>query len=106
MKIFTLLTALIFFGALSSSAQEKSYIPNARQAVKKSRMQQPSYMDLTRTSEVKETPQEPQDSEMNTVAATRPTNYQIERPLAIDAPKRRGSKSTSAYSKLASNREK
>jgi len=102
MKTFSLCVLLSFGIFLGVNAQEKSYTPNARQAVQKSRMQQPQYMEVTQ-SKVEESRMEAQPKE--TVSTARATNYQLERPVAIDAPKRRGKKSARSYVKLASNKK-
>ncbi len=96
MKTFLLLTGFFFCLAGTAQAQDHSYVPNARQAVQKSRMQQPQYFDLTKDSV------ESQQS-LKEAPAPKPVNYQAERPIAIDAPKRRGKKSQqSSFAKLAS----
>ena len=102
MKTFSILTFFSFCLIFSVQAQEKTYTPNARQAIQKSRMQQPEYMELT---------QEPVDQQQETLANAEgiqpPTNSQVERPVAIDAPKRRGKKpKVSTFVKLASYSEK
>jgi hypothetical protein len=82
---------------LSAQDQEQNYVPNARQAVQKSRMQQPQYFEVTRdlVSDKEEILEAP--------TAPKVTNYQMERPVAIDAPKRRGNKpQLSTFEKLAS----
>ena len=102
MKTFSILSIFSFCLIFSVQAQEKTYTPNARQAIQKSRMQQPEYMELT---------QQPVDNQQGNLANSEsiqpPTNYQIERPVAIDAPKRRGKKpKVSTFAKLASYSEK
>ena len=102
MKTFSILTFLSFCLIFSVQAQEKTYTPNARQAIQKSRMQQPQYMELT---------QQPVDQQQSNLITSgdvqNSTNYQIERPVAIDAPKRRGKKpQVSTFAKLASYSKK
>jgi len=101
MKTF-FLCALVSLGTIICvNAQQKTYTPNARQAVQKSRMQQPQYMKVTAD-------QDKAKQRKDQVAAATPqtVNYQIERPLAIDAPKRRSKKRTSNFAKLAGNLKK
>jgi hypothetical protein len=101
MKTFSivfLLTGSLFF---SAHAQDQSYAPNARQAVQKSRMQQPQYVNLTK---------EPVDKQQENIKATSNSkieNYLLNRPVAIDAPKRRAKKSgASTFAKLANYSKK
>lgn len=98
--LFTI--ALCGFGLMvSAQSQETTYQPNARQAVQKSRMQQPQYYEVTR--DVISSDQE----DLEAIPAPKTVNYQAERPVAIDAPKRRGNKpAQSSFAKLASYREK
>ena len=92
-SIVLLLSGGLFFSAY---AQDNSYVPNARQAVQRSRMQQPQYLDLTRDSEIK------QQGAVQTTPNVKQTNYQVQRPVAIDGPKRRGSKiGETSFAKLA-----
>lgn len=101
MKTFLILVFGSFCLMLSAQAQEQNYVPNARQAVQKSRMQQPQYFEVTRDLV--------SDKEEALEAPTAPkiTNYQLERPVAIDAPKRRGKKpQQSTFVKLASYSKK
>ena len=98
MKSFFILTACCFGLIFSAQAQDKTYVPNARQAIQKSRMQQSEYLDLTKDSV------ENQQNATKEVSSPRPVNYQVQRPIAIDAPKRRGKKSgESDFIKLAAN---
>ena len=87
----------------AANAQQKKYTPNARQAVQKSRMQPPQYMEVTQPEVEADT----QTAAPVIKAATpaKPVNYQVERPVAIDAPKRRGNKGAIKYAKLASNKK-
>ena len=102
MKSFFILTAICFGLTFSMQAQDKTYVPNARQAIQKSRMQQPQYLDLT-----KDTVDNQQGTSVQNTPVTRPVNYQAERPIAIDAPKRRGKKGEeSNFIKLAANSSK
>ena len=102
MKSFFILTAICFGLTFSVQAQDKTYVPNARQAIQKSRMQQPQYLDFT-----KDKVESQQSSSVQNTPVIRPTNYQAERPIAIDAPKRRGKKSEeSSFIKLAANSRK
>ncbi len=103
MKTFSLCVLLSFGIFLGVNAQEKSYTPNARQAVQKSRMQQPQYMEVTQPKEVKAS--ESQAKTVKAAASAHTVNYQIERPVAIEAPKRRGKKSAEGYTRLASNKK-
>jgi len=92
--IVLLLSGGLFFSAY---AQDNSYFPNARQAVQRSRMQQPQYLDLTKDLDTKK------QGSVQTTLDIKQTNYQVQRPVAIDAPKRRGEKSgESSFAKLAS----
>ena len=101
MKTFSILTFFTFCLIFSVQAQDKTYTPNARQAIQKSRMQQPQYMELTQQ------PVDQQQSNLISGDIQSPTNYQIERPVAIDAPKRRGKKpQVSTFAKLASYSKK
>lgn len=102
MKTFSLLTLLSLGVILSVNAQEKTYTPNARQAVQKSRMQQPQYMETTNPTKVKAE----QDQNQVRATTTSTVNYQVVRPVAIDAPKRRSKKRTSNFAKLASAHKK
>lgn len=98
MKTFCLLTFFSFCLVVTAQAQDKTYIPNARQAVQKSRMQQPQYLELTKDSVSN------QQGSLKSESAPKPVNYQAERPVSIDAPKRRGKKSgESNFTKLAAN---
>ena len=97
MKTFSILTIFSFCLVFSVQAQDTQYVPNARQAVQKSRMQQPQYLELTKDPVIK------QQAQLETPAPQNSVNYLIERPVAIDAPKRRGKKSSeSTFVKLAS----
>ena len=98
-SVLILLSGCLFF---SAQAQEHhQYVPNARQAVQKSRMQQSQYFELTNHQVNK-----PQGS-LQTVSKTKQVNYQLERLIAIDGPKRRGKKSRdSTFAKLASNNKR
>ena len=91
---------MVVFGAY---AQQKQYTPNARQAVQKSRMQQPQYMEVTQPKVKADT--QSQAPTIKAAPATKPVNYQLERPVAIDAPKRRGKKGAASYVKLASHKK-
>jgi len=92
-SIVLLLSGGLFF---STYAQDNSYVPNARQAVQRSRMQQPQYFDLTRDSDTK------QQGAVQTTPDVKQINYQVQRPVAVDAPKRRGNKiGESSFAKLA-----
>ena len=89
------------YTVFSAQAQEQSYVPNARQAVQKSRMQQPQYYQLTNGA--KNPVNKQQDSSL-AVTKSKRINYQLDRLVAIDAPKRRGKKSgESTFAKLADN---
>jgi hypothetical protein len=101
MKTFSILTIFSFCLVFSVQAQDNQYVPNARQAIQKSRMQQPQYLELTKDTVDK------QQNRVETPAPKNAVNYQFERPVAMDAPKRRGKKSgESAFAKLASNSKK
>ena len=101
MKPFLILTVFCFCLVFSAQAQDKTYTPNARQAVQKSRMQQPQYFDLTNHS------LETEQGSLRTAQEPKTVNYQLERPIAIDAPKRRGKKpKESNFMKLAANSSK
>lgn len=92
-SIILLLSGGLFFSAY---AQDNSYVPNARQAVQRSRMQQPQYLELIKDSDIK------QQGEVQTTPDVKQINYQVQRPVAIDAPKRRGDKiGESSFAKLA-----
>jgi hypothetical protein len=94
-SVLILLCACLFF---STQAQEQSYVPNARQAVQKSRMQQSQYFELTKN------PVNNQHGLLQAASNGRQVNYQLDRPVAIDGPKRRGKKSgESTFAKLANN---
>lgn len=101
MKSFFLCAVMSLGTIIFANAQEKTYTPNARQAVQKSRMQQPQYMDVTADQE-----EAKQRKDKAVTAVPQKVNYQIERPLAIDAPKRRSKKRTSNFTKLAGNLKK
>lgn len=97
-SVLLLLSGCLFF---SVQAQEQSYVPNARQAVQKSRMQQPQYLELTKY------PVNKQQGSLQAASKARPVNYQSDRPVAFDGPKRRGNKAgESTFVKLASNSKK
>jgi hypothetical protein len=99
MKPFLISSIFCICLVFSVQAQDKTYTPNARQAIKKSRMQQSEYLVLTKDSL----------EDKHQVSDSRPVNYQLERPVAIDidAPKRRGKTSTkSGFVKLAANNSK
>jgi hypothetical protein len=101
MKIFSLVTLFSLGLILSINAQEKQYTPNARQAVQKSRMQQPQYMQQQSAPikvEVKEVKKAPEGKA--TPKAT-PVNYQVQRELAVDAPKRRAKRRKTYTGRLA-----
>ena len=92
-SIVLLLSGGLFFSAY---AQDQSHVPNARQAVQRSRMQQPQYLDLTRDPDLK------QQGAVQTTPDVKQINYQVQRPVAIDAPKRRGNRiGESSFVKLA-----
>jgi len=98
MKAFFTLTVCCSCLIFSMQAQDKTYVPNARQAIQKSRMQPSQYLDLTKDSV------EDQSNSIKEASAPKPVNYQVQRPIAIDAPKRRGKKSgESDFMKLAAN---
>lgn len=100
MKTFFALTVISGCLIFSAQAQDKTYVPNARQAIQKSRMQPAQYLDLTRDTV------ESQPKTVQEAPAPKPVNYQAQRPIAIDidAPKRRGKKSEeSDFIKLAAN---
>ncbi len=101
MKIFSLITLFSLGLVLSLSAQEKQYTPNARQAVQKSRMQQPQYMEQQQSApvkvEVKKVKQTPETQATSTPAV----NYQQQRVMAMDAPKRRAKRRNSYTGRLA-----
>ncbi len=99
-SVLILLSGCLFFSAQAQEHQQ-SYVPNARQAVQKSRMQQSQYFELTNHQVNK-----PQGS-LQTVPKTKQVNYQLGRLIAIDGPKRRGKKSgDSTFAKLASNNKR
>jgi hypothetical protein len=101
MKPFLILSIFCLGLVFTAKAQDNTYTPNARQAVQKSRMQQPQYFELTRDSSKNQEPS------MRSSIDQQPVNYQLERPIAIDAPKRRGKKSSeSNFMKLAANSSK
>jgi len=113
MKTFLTLMICSFGLVFTTQAQDKAYQPNARQAIQKSRMQQPQYYEVTRdmVSENKVQPSDNKDQEYQDLLESSPApkvvNYQLERPVAIDAPKRRGRKPVqSSYTKLASYNQK
>jgi hypothetical protein len=94
-SVLILLSGILFY---SAQAQEQSYVPNARQAVQKSRMQQPQYYQITQN------PVNKQQGSLLVASKPKQVNYQLERPVAIDDPKRRGKKSgESTFAKLANN---
>ncbi len=107
MKTFYLVAIFSIVGILSSQAQEKTYIPNARQAVQKSRMQQPQYMEVSnRPVSTTVAQSEPTTIQVSTASAPKSNtqNSQAQQSGDIDAPKRRGNKSSnSTLTKLASN---
>ncbi len=101
MKIFSLITLFSLGLVLSINAQEKQYTPNARQAVQKSRMQQPQYMQQQSAPIKVEVKQVKQTPENKATTKTAPVNYQVQRDLAIDAPKRRAKRRNSYTGRLA-----
>lgn len=103
MKTFSIITLLSLGVFFNANAQEKTHTPNARQAVQKSRMQQPQYMDLGTPSEVKA---ENAPKQVKATTTLKRVNYQVERPVAIDAPKRRSKRRTSHFANLASAEKK
>ncbi|GJM28652.1 MAG: hypothetical protein DHS20C17_12870 [Cyclobacteriaceae bacterium] len=101
MKTFLILLIAGFCLTVSAQAQQENYVPNARQAVQKSRMQQPQYFEVTNDMV------SDKNDALQVAPAKRPTNYQMERPVAIDAPKRRGKRiEQSSFVKLASYNKK
>ncbi len=102
MKTFSvsiLLCGCIFFTA---QAQEQSYLPNARQAVQKPRMQQSQYFELTASTP--ETPLEKQKEQLAASPNARPINYQMDRLVTMDGPKRRGKKREESTFPVSSQR--
>lgn len=86
----------------TAQAQEQSYAPNARQAVQKSRMQQSQYIEIT------EDPVNKLQGSVEAASKSKQVNYQVNRPVAHDAPKRRGKKSgeSTTFARLANNSKK
>ncbi len=96
MKPYLVVTIFCVCLAVSAQAQDQSYTPNARQAIQKSRMQQPQYFELTKDSFEEKQPA------LQSVSDSESVNFQLERTADIDAPKRRGKKSSeSSFAKLA-----
>ena len=101
MKIFSLITLFSLGLVLGMNAQEKTYTPNARQAVQKSRMQQPQYMQY-QSAPVKVEVKQTKETETEVKATpTTPVNYQDQRALTMDAPKRRAKRSNRYSGRLA-----
>lgn len=106
MKIFSLVTLFSLGLVLGLNAQDKTYTPNARQAVQKSRMQQPDYMQQrsapvkVEVKQVKET--EEAETQIKATQTSVPVNYQQQRILTMDAPKRRAKRGNTYTGRLAS----
>lgn len=106
MKTFSMIILMALGSVVAINAQKKSYTPNARQAVQKPRMQPPQYMQVTQPQN-KEASKEQATPRKETVkgAPAQVVNYQKQRSLTMEAPKRRGKKSAQSYTRLASNKK-